>query len=189
MTAETSSPRDRRIASFAIRAAIGIAIIAFILWRYDLRTVFKLLTHERIGCFAGAIAIYLAGQALSAWRWRILAALGGIVAPYREFLGWYFIGMFTNLFIPGVVGGDAARAFYLGRRSGRLGAAVASVIADRGTGLIALFWVAAVAAPTMAQRLPRPILIAVLAAALSAAAFEVAAPFIARLALSFLGRS
>jgi uncharacterized membrane protein YbhN (UPF0104 family) len=177
------------LAGFALRAAVGAATVAFILWRYDLRNVFALLTHERLSCFAASIAIYLAGQILSAWRWRLLAALGGIHAQFREFVGWYFVGMFTNLFIPGVVGGDAARALYLGRRSGRFGAAVASVIADRGTGLIALFWLAAAAAPGMAARLPRPILLAVIAAALFAAAFEVAAPFIARLTFAIFGKT
>jgi uncharacterized membrane protein YbhN (UPF0104 family) len=179
--------RFRRLVAFSLRAVLGAGIVLFLLWRYDLRSVFNLLTRERLGPFATAIAVYLAGQVLSAWRWRILAALGGLAASFSDFAAWYFVGMFTNLFIPGVVGGDAARAMYLGRRSRRLGAAVASVIADRATGLIALFWLAAVAVPSMASRLPRPILLAVIVAALSAAAFEVAAPLIARLVMGLVG--
>jgi glycosyltransferase 2 family protein len=63
--------------------------------------------------------------------------------------------MFTNVFVPGLVGGDALRALYLGRRHQRIGQAVASVMADRGIGLLALFWLAAVAAWCTTQvRLP-----------------------------------
>ena len=57
--------------------------------------------------------------------------------------------MFTNVFVPGLMGGDAARAFYLGRRHGKMGEAIASVVADRGYGLLALFWFAALIAITM----------------------------------------
>ena len=59
---------------------------------------------------------------------------------------YYFVGMFTNLFVPGLVGGDAARSVYLGRRHGRMGEAIASVVADRGVGLLGLFWLVALAA-------------------------------------------
>jgi hypothetical protein len=54
--------------------------------------------------------------------------------------------MFTNLFVPGLLAGDAARSVYLGRRHGRMGEAIASVVADRGAGLLGLFWLAAFAA-------------------------------------------
>jgi uncharacterized membrane protein YbhN (UPF0104 family) len=57
-----------------------------------------------------------------------------------------FVGMFTNLFVPGLLAGDAARSVYLGRRHGRMGEAIASVVADRGVGLLGLFWLAAIAA-------------------------------------------
>jgi uncharacterized membrane protein YbhN (UPF0104 family) len=132
--------------AFAVRAGLGLLVIAFLLWHYDARPVFRTLTRERPEYFATAIAIYLAGQVMSAYRWQLLAAIVKIHGPFREFLSYYFIGMFTNLFVPGLVGGDAARALYLGRRHDKVGEAVASVLADRGLGLLALFWLAAFAA-------------------------------------------
>ncbi len=132
--------------AFALRAGLGVAVVAILLWHYDARPIFRLLRHESPIFFAAAVVLFLAGQVMSAYRWYLLARLNHIGGPYREYLAYYFIGMFTNLFVPGLVGGDAARAVYLGRKENRLGESIASVVADRGVGLLALFWLAAVCA-------------------------------------------
>ncbi|HEY6418740.1 MAG TPA: lysylphosphatidylglycerol synthase transmembrane domain-containing protein [Candidatus Binataceae bacterium] len=144
--AATSGSGAKRSRAFALRAALGIAIVAILLWHYDARPVLRTLAREHLVYFAIAVALYLAGQVMSAYRWRLLAAMVNLRGPFAEFLTYYFIGMFTNLFVPGLVGGDAARAVYLGRRHQRIGDAFASVVADRGIGLVAIFWLAAFAA-------------------------------------------
>ncbi len=141
-----AAPRSHPYRSFALRAGIGVAVVAVLLWHYDARPVLRLLGREHPGYFIAAIALYVAGQVMCAYRWQLLAALVHVRGSYREFLAYYFIGMFTNLFVPGLVGGDAARAIYLGRRHGRIGEGFASAIADRGVGLLALFYLAAFAA-------------------------------------------
>lgn len=168
--------------AFAIRAGAGIAVVAVILWRVDVRPVFHALASERPGWFAAAIAVYLVGQAISAWRWRLLARLIALDGPFHEYLAYYFVGMFTNLYVPGMIGGDAARALYLGRRHNRLGAAVASVVYDRGIGLAALFWFAAGSVMTIrAVALPAPLIRAVWIAGAAAFAGWLASPLIVRL--------
>jgi uncharacterized membrane protein YbhN (UPF0104 family) len=144
--ADDLPPPHRSYRPFAIRLGLGAIVLAVLLWRFDVAPIFHSLARERIAFFAASIALYLAGQVMSAFRWQLLARLNGIAAPFREHLAYYFIGMFTNLFVPGLVGGDAARAVYLGRRHDSTGAAIASVIADRGIGLVALFWFAAASA-------------------------------------------
>lgn len=139
---DSTAPRHPYRA-FGLRAALGVALLGFLAHRFGASAVFSVLSRERPGYFILAIAIYAAGQVLSAWRWRLLAAVVAIHGRLSEFIAYYFLGMFTNLFVPGLVGGDAARALYLGRRHGRLGAAAASVVADRGLGLLSLFWLAA----------------------------------------------
>jgi glycosyltransferase 2 family protein len=141
-----AGPRAHPYRSFALRAGIGVAVIAVLLWHYDARPVLRLVGREHPGYFIAAIALYVAGQAMCAYRWQLLAALVHLRGRYGEFLAYYFIGMFTNLFVPGLVGGDAARAIYLGRRHGHIGEGFASAIADRGIGLLALFYLAAFAA-------------------------------------------
>ncbi len=128
---------------FALRLGLGAGLIAFLLWRYDARSILQVLEHERPLYFLAASLLYVAGQALSAYRWRLLAALVAVRASFADFFSYYFIGMFTNLFVPGLIGGDTARALYLGKRCKSIRRAFASVIADRGVGLLALCWFAA----------------------------------------------
>jgi len=165
-----------------MRVGLGLALVAVLLWRYDARPIFRILSRERADCFAAAIAIYLAGQALSAYRWQLLAALLKLHGRYREFLAYYFVGMFTNLFVLGLVGGDAAKSVYLGRRHGRMGEAIASVVADRAVGLLGVFWLVAIAA-TLLNLAPIPSWVtsaAIVAGAITLAGF-LASPQIARL--------
>ena len=166
---------------FALRTALGLAVVGALLWRYDVRPVLRALSRERLAWFAAAVALYVAGQAMSAWRWQLLAALVHVRGKYREFLRLYFLCMFTNLFLPGLIGGDATRALYLGRRHSRLGEAAASVVADRGIGLLALFWLAAVMALLMRKSLPPSVIHPTIAVGAVTFIGYLAGPLLARL--------
>jgi glycosyltransferase 2 family protein len=157
--ADLRSRRLRAWLVFAIKLAAGSALVAFLLWHYDLRSALQLIRRERPFFFVATVTLYVCGQGMSAYRWRYVAALNGLAGRYSEYLAFYFIGMFTNVFVPGLVGGDTMRALYLGRQHQRIGPAFASVIADRGIGLLTLFWLAAVAALcTTRVRLPASVL-------------------------------
>ncbi len=123
-----------------------MAVVAALLWHYDARPVFRILARERPAYFASAVALYIAGQFLCGYRWQRLAGVLKVRASLSDFVAYTFVGMFTNLFVPGLLAGDAARAIYLGRPRNRMGEAVASVVADRAVGLLGLFWLAAFAA-------------------------------------------
>lgn len=187
-SASKFSPTDHQVAAlnrrssylaFATRAGVGLLVIGFLLWKYDARPVLRILGRENLEYFVATVAIYVAGQVMSAWRWQLLAAVVGVRARFRDFLGYYFVGLFTNLFVPGLLGGDALRAAYLGRRTHRLGEAVASVVADRGTGLIALFWLAALMALLIPSALTPPIIKAIVLTGAAALAIVLLAPLVA----------
>jgi glycosyltransferase 2 family protein len=179
---ELRSRRARAWFVFAIKLTAGISLVGFLLWHYDLRSTFKLIRRERPMLFLATVALYVASQAMSAFRWQLLAALNGLSGRYSDYFAYYFIGMFTNVFVPGLVGGDALRALYLGRRHKQIGQAFASVLADRGIGLLTLFWLAAIAALcTNRVRLPVPVLRVTLAAAAISLLVYLAAPLIANL--------
>jgi uncharacterized membrane protein YbhN (UPF0104 family) len=187
-TASKVSPADHKVAAptrrssylaFATRAGVGLLVIGFLLWKYDARPVLRILGRENLEYFVATVAIYVAGQVMSAWRWQLLAAVVGVRARFRDFLGYYFVGLFTNLFVPGLLGGDALRAVYLGRRTHRLGEAAASVVADRGTGLIALFWLAALMALLIPSALAPPIIKAIVLTGAAALAIVLLAPLAA----------
>jgi glycosyltransferase 2 family protein len=174
--------RPRRAWSvFAIRLAAGIALVSFLLWHYQLRAAFQLIRRESPILFVATVGLYVGGQSMSALRWKLLAALNGLPGRYPEYLAYYFVGMFTNVFVPGLVGGDTLRALYLGRKHQRIGPAFASVVADRGIGLLALFWLAATTALcTTRVRLPTSVLRITLAAGAISLLAYVVAPLLAK---------
>jgi uncharacterized membrane protein YbhN (UPF0104 family) len=145
------------VLGFALRAGAGLLIVTLLLRHYDVRPVLHQLVRERLAFFLTAVGLYVAGQIMSAYRWKLLGAILKIPAPFIDYLSYAFIGMFTNVFVPGLVGGDALRAVYLGRRHQRLADAIASVAADRIVGLIGLFWLAAAAAAALSVKLPRSV--------------------------------
>ncbi len=128
---------------FALRVGLGVTIVCFLVWHYNTRPVVAALAREGPGFFLAAVIVFVGGQMISAYRWQLLAAIVGVRGPFAEFLVWYFVGTFTNLFVPGQTGGDAVRVLYLSRRHGRIGEALASVVANRSYGLLGLFWLAA----------------------------------------------
>lgn len=169
-------------AGYLLRIGLGAGIVAVILWNYDARPILHLLGRENIWFLGTAIALYVAGQVMSAYRWRLLASVLGVHGPFSEFLAYYFVGMFTNLFMPGLIGSDAARSFYLGRRHHRMGEAIASVVADRGYGLLGLFWFAALIAILMNRGTLAPsVIVPTLAVGAITFAAYLASPLIARL--------
>jgi uncharacterized membrane protein YbhN (UPF0104 family) len=183
--AARADSQRRALGGFALRAAIGLSLAGFLLWRYGRGSIGRALRDEDSRYFWAAIVLYVAGQVLSAYRWQIVARLVGVGGRFTEYFSFYFVGMFTNLFVPGLIGGDAARAFYLARDnrevSHGLARAAASVIADRLIGLIALFWLAAMSAGILGHRiLARAVIVPTLTiGALSMAGF-LALPLIAR---------
>jgi uncharacterized membrane protein YbhN (UPF0104 family) len=81
---------------------------------------------------------------ISSIRWRLLLheKFG-----MKRLVSLYFIGSFFNHLLPGLIGGDAVKAYYLYRDTGRGSSAVASVFMDRYIGFTALMLVGVIAFP------------------------------------------
>src|SRR5256884_5482651 len=100
-------------ARWLLRVAVSIGIVTYILVDVDTEDLVRTLASVRPAPLAGALALYLAGQALSAYKWSLLGRSVGYARPVGEYTRFYFIGMFFNLFAPITIGGDVLRALYL----------------------------------------------------------------------------
>jgi uncharacterized protein (TIRG00374 family) len=101
------------------------------------------ISHDLSGFKWKSMALLLIvcwlGQLLCSERWRIFAASLKMHGRYRSFVQMYFAGMFFNIGLPSLIGGDAVKAFILSRRSGKpVHVGLASVLQDRAAGLITL---------------------------------------------------
>lgn len=78
-------------------------------------------------------------------RWRLLVQGQGVTFPLRQALAYGFIGNFFSTFIPGAVGGDIIKGYYLAANStATKTSAAVTIVADRALGLFALLAVCSV---------------------------------------------
>jgi len=138
----------RKRLTFAAQCVVSVALLVLLFRRLDLAAMRQLYASIPLWFYFFSLTVVVAGQALYAWRWRILLDAAGVSVSLGMCIRQYFIGIFLNNFFPSTVGGDMAKVFYLGRQHGYRPVA-ASIVLDRllSIGLLAvfasvLFWVA-----------------------------------------------
>lgn len=141
----------------AARIIISIALLVFFASQVDLTETFELIANTNYIYLLICLLLYLAGQAISAYKWNIISEAIGFKNKYIDYVQYYFIGMFFNLFLPSTIGGDVGKAYYLskGDTDGRIAPAIYTVLAERFSGLTVLVWLGTLAMLTSAgQNLP-----------------------------------
>ena len=132
---------------------IGFGVLAAVMYRYwqpDAATGSPGLRH----LFGGPIE----------WKWLLMSLLMIVVASSLQIIRWYLfvcalqipfalwrafqlglLGLFANTFLPGAVGGDVLKAYFLAKDNpAQRTAAISTVLMDRGMGLFGLILFAAV---------------------------------------------
>jgi len=135
-----------------IRIIISIMLLAFFATQVDLKETIKLILSSNYIYLIICVLIYMVGQAICAYKWKLITKVAGYRKTLSEHIEYYFIGMFFNLFLPSTIGGDVGKAYYLYKndKNGRKSTAVYSVIAERFTGLSVLVWLGTIATVTPA---------------------------------------
>ncbi|MGH7774613.1 MAG: lysylphosphatidylglycerol synthase transmembrane domain-containing protein [Candidatus Binatia bacterium] len=166
---------NRSTLMFLLKVLVSLGLLSFLLSQIDLSKLLQVMTSAHLSYLALILVSYILSQFVSCLRWVLLARPLGFRLPFKEFLSFYFIGMFFNLFAPSTVGGDVGRVFYLARGgnqtqevpwTGRTGSALISVLADRAIGLAVLVWIGAVAL-TLFSNYPLPVIVRYLTFALA----------------------
>lgn len=125
-----------------IKILVAVGLIYFVLQagHLKLESLQALLTIPTIavGLFLNGLNIWLLN-----WRWYWLLRSRSFPFHIIETFRLYLIGVFFNYALPGSVGGDVVKAYYLARveRSRRLDAAL-SVLLDRVLGLYSMLLLA-----------------------------------------------
>ncbi len=94
--------------------------------------------------FLGAATLYMLSQVLSTMRWQLLLP---DKYPLKRLFSLYMIGAFFSSFLPGVVGGDAVRAYYLNKDAKKISVTLAAVFMDRYLGFVTLMLIGISAFP------------------------------------------
>ena len=121
-----------------IRIAISLGLIIWLFSRFDLQGVWHAFERLPFSLWVGACGMLLLAQILSSFRWWIISRALKFEGAFKTYMGYYFVGMFFNLFLPTGVGGDIFKVHFLSRSIGRKLAAILTVLGDRFFGLSAM---------------------------------------------------
>ncbi len=88
-------------------------------------------------------ACYGAVEVLATARWQLLLRVQGIALSWLRALAIVIIGLFFNMFLPGLVGGDVVRVYFVFKCAPRQKTrATLSVVMDRLFGLLSILFLA-----------------------------------------------
>ena len=138
------APKTNKIAFVVIKVAVSSALLYTVLAKTGASRVLAALSSINIGAFISAIFLYIFAQFISTLRWKLLLPEG---LGVRKLFSLYMIGSFFNIFLPGIIGGDAVKGFYLYRATGNGSLSLASIFMDRYLGFVVLIAICAFSFP------------------------------------------
>lgn len=141
------SPRAKSILLAMANFIVPAVIIVWLLWRVEPEQWEDLRSRQKnYPLLIAALAAAIAALCVSFFRWWILVRCQGICLGIVEAFRLSAIGFLLSFVSAGSVGGDLFKMIFLARRSPGKGVeAVASVIVDRGVGLLGLLLLVAAA--------------------------------------------
>lgn len=131
----------KALLKLAIKIVVSIGFLTFLMSKLHPETLIGEFKKIKIGYFFVATIFYIFTMYFSTKRWAYFIK---VKKSFKELFELYMIGTFFNLFMPGTVGGDAIKAYYLYKGSQKKGDSLVSVFMERYMGLCGLIFIAAV---------------------------------------------
>jgi uncharacterized membrane protein YbhN (UPF0104 family) len=98
--------------------------------------------------------LYLGLHLIGILKWRTLMRAARVQLPFRTLARCYYHGLFGNLFLPSLVGGDLIKVSLAVRSGGKLGGVLLASLVDRLLDLMALTLLAAAGAWALPTAIP-----------------------------------
>jgi len=125
-------------------------ILTVLLLKLPLADLWSTIRQASAGLWVFVVASFICGHLAGALKWRFLINTGEAKLPYYLAIRCHFAGLFANLFLPSLAGGDIVRAGMAMRYKGEKEVIVVGSLLDRllDTGsLILLVVIAALYSP------------------------------------------
>jgi len=115
-------------------AFVATGIILAIIWTSQQQR-WRKLTEINPAIFACSLGIFIIAQIIVGLRWWLLLRSQSIFMPFFSAVRLHFLGLFYNNCMPGSVGGDLIRAWYVTKHTDKRFEAALCVLVDRVVGL------------------------------------------------------
>jgi len=123
---------------FLLKLLITVAVLWWIVRTYGWTCIVQTVSRARLSWLAAALACSILSIFTGAWQWAVILKNRSVAISVPDIIRLYFIGMFLNNFVLGMVSGDIYRvaSIHFEGREGRRG--LAATFLDRLAGLITL---------------------------------------------------
>jgi len=123
---------------FAIKMCIAVILIAWLIAgrKIDFSLLFSVKNHFLE--YSIGFGFLCAGWLVQVYRWKKIVFSYGIVLSFKDACQMTMASHFSSQFLPGIVGGDIVRGYFIADRNPmqRL-LAISTIVLDRGLGLYA----------------------------------------------------
>lgn len=144
LSKKSSDPGRNKLVIFFLKLSVSACALYLVFSKTDIGHTFEIIRNINPAYFVTAAGLYIAAQLLSTIRWKLL--LPEMFSVKRLF-SLYMIGAFFSSFLPGVIGGDMVKAYYLNKDTKKMGMTLASIFMDRYMGYVSLMIVGITAFP------------------------------------------
>jgi glycosyltransferase 2 family protein len=130
---------SRLVSSVWFRGLVTAALLGVVLAQVDFSAAASTLAEAQWEWFVAAVALMAAAIVVGGARWYLFLRAAAIDVPRRTAIRAFSLAYFFNTVLPTSVGGDAVRAWIVGRPTGQVVTAATTVLLDKATALACLF--------------------------------------------------
>ena len=138
----------------AVKLSVSIILLVVLFTRIDVADLWAQARTASVPWLLAALLIYAVNVLAATWRWHLLLSAQDVPIGTRKLLGSYLVASFFNNFLPSNIGGDVIRISDTARLAGSKTLATMVILVDRGLGLMALVFVAALGATAAGRMHP-----------------------------------
>lgn len=128
--------------SFIVRAGVTLLFLLFLFREISWPTLLSLLAHIKYTELLVGLSLGTLGVIFSAFLWHGLVRAESIQVDLARLTSLYLVGVAFSHFLPTSMGGDAVKAFYVGRDARNMAGSASAVLMSRITGFIGMLLVA-----------------------------------------------
>ncbi len=135
------------------RASVSFGILYALFLFIPFNDFLKAIKSIPLNTWGLVLSCFAAGHIISALKWRLVVCASGIKIPRTTAIRAHAAGLFANLCLPSIIGGDVIRAGIAVKQQGNLEAITVGSLMDRINDTIALIIIASVASLFITQNI------------------------------------
>ena len=135
----------KKLFTVLFRASVSVGILYALFYFIPFKDFLLAIESIPVKTWGIVFACFITAHIISALKWRLVVSASGVIIPYGTAIRAHAAGLFANLCLPSIIGGDVIRAGMAVKKKGNLEAVTVGSLMDRINDTIALIIIASIA--------------------------------------------